>query len=77
MGQVIIRNLDDGVINRLKARAELHGRSLEQELREIVTHGAGLSPADRLTLADRVRAMTPGPLTSDSTDLVRADRDRR
>jgi plasmid stability protein len=33
MGQVLIRNLDDRVIERLKTKAELKGRSLEQELR--------------------------------------------
>ena len=33
MGQVLVRNLDDRVIESLKTKAELKG-SLEQELRE-------------------------------------------
>jgi plasmid stability protein len=77
MGQVIVRNLDDQIIGRLKIKAEVHGHSLEQELREILTREAGLSPAEKVALADRIRAMTPQRLPTDSTDLVREDRDRR
>jgi plasmid stability protein len=33
MGQVIVRNLNDKIIAALKAKAALHGNSLEQELR--------------------------------------------
>ncbi len=36
MGQVLIRELDDAVIERLKQRAQGHHRSLEAELREIL-----------------------------------------
>ena len=77
MAQVIVRNLDEQVVQTLKARAELHGRALEQELREILTEAARLTAAERLQLADRVRAMAGRVLDSDSTDLVRADRDSR
>ena len=34
MGQVIIRNLDDEVIERLKAKAAAQNQSLEQALRD-------------------------------------------
>jgi plasmid stability protein len=37
MGQVLVRNLDDRVIESLRAKAELKGCSLEQELRDILT----------------------------------------
>jgi plasmid stability protein len=76
MGQVLVRNLDDHVIGILKTKAELHGHSLEQELREILT-AAGLTTAEKLALIDRIRAMTPRPLTTDSTDLIRDDRNSR
>ena len=48
MAQVIVRNLDDQVVATLKRKAELHGCSLEQELRDI------LSKAARLTKEERV-----------------------
>lgn len=36
MGQIIIRNLDDDVKARLKERAGRHGRSMEEEVRQIL-----------------------------------------
>jgi antitoxin FitA len=76
-GQVLVRNLDDGVVRTLKIKAELHGHSLERELRDILTAAAGLTTAEKLALIDRVRAMTPQPLTTDSTDLIREGRESR
>ena len=76
MGQVIVRNLDDKTIAVLKAKAVMHGNSLEQELREILAEAAKPASAERLALADRIRAMTPRKHQSDSTALIRADRNR-
>ena len=76
MGQVIVRNLDDGIIASLKAKAALQGHSLEQELRRILAEAGKPGPEERLALADRIRAMTPRKARSDSTKLVREDRDR-
>ncbi|OGA33164.1 MAG: hypothetical protein A3G80_11480 [Betaproteobacteria bacterium RIFCSPLOWO2_12_FULL_62_13b] len=76
MGQVIIRNLDDETIGALKAKAALHGNSLEQELRRILADAAKPGPKERLALADHIRAMTPRKPQSDSTALVREDRER-
>jgi len=36
MAQLIVRHLDDAVVQALKHRAELHGRSAEAEHREIL-----------------------------------------
>ena len=76
MGQVIVRNLDDKVIAALKAKAELHGHSLEQELRAILSGAAKPNAEERLALTDRIRAMTPGKRQTDSTVLIREDRGR-
>jgi plasmid stability protein len=78
MGQVIIRNLDDDVIRRLKSKAELRGTSLEQLLREVLTEAAPLSGPERLALVQRIQAMTPGGISHyDSTELIRTARDQR
>jgi plasmid stability protein len=37
MAQLVVRNLPDGVKDRLRKRAEMHGRSLESEVREILS----------------------------------------
>ena len=76
MGRVIVRNLDDKIIAALKAKAELHGHSLERELRAILAGAAKPNADDRLALADRIRAMTPKKRQTDSTLLIREDRDR-
>ena len=76
MGQVIVRNLDDRTIAALKAKAALHGNSLEQELRRILSVAARPGPEERLALADGIRAMTPRKAQSDSTKLVRKNRER-
>ncbi len=77
MAQVIVRNLDEGVVRGLKARAELRGRALEQELREILTEASRLGPAERLAFADRVRALGGGRPGRDSVELIREDRESR
>jgi plasmid stability protein len=78
MASVTIRNLDDGVVEKLKARAKTHHRSLEAELREILsTVARRASTKELIAEADRIAAMTPKdrPQT-DSTILIREDRDR-
>jgi antitoxin FitA len=77
MAQVIVRNLDEEVVSSLKFKAKLHGHSLEQELREILKRAAELTTEEKLALVDRIRAMTPKRLETDSADLIREDRDTR
>ena len=76
MAQVIIRNLEDDVVERLKFKAELSGHSLEQELREILRKAAPLSPEQKMALSERARAMTlKGVKQTPAEDLIREDRD--
>ncbi len=78
MAQVLVRNLDEQVVRTLKTKAELRGCSLEQELREILTEAARLTPEERVALIRRAHAMTPpGVPQRDSADLIREDRDSR
>jgi plasmid stability protein len=44
MAQVLIRNLDDAVVARLKARAKANGRSLQKELQQIISQAAPEPP---------------------------------
>jgi len=77
MGQVLIRNLDDDIIERLKLKADFNGHSLEQELRDILKHAAGPTVEERLAMIDRVRAMQRKPTRLLSEDIIRKMRDRR
>lgn len=76
MAQALVRNVDDKVLDIYRRRATEKGRSLEAELRETLTKGAALKPAERAALSKRLRAQTAtdGPLT-DSTEIIRWYRD--
>ena len=74
--QVVVRNLDPGVVAALKQRASHAGRSLERELRTILSRAARPNRDELIAEASRIRAMTPAPLP-DSTELIREDRDRQ
>jgi plasmid stability protein len=56
MGQVLIRNLDDAVIECLRLRAELKGKSLEQELRDLLTRAAPMTSEEKIAVSRRLRA---------------------
>ncbi len=78
MAQVLVRNLDEQVVAALRRKAELHGRSLEQELRVALTAAASLTNEERVALARRIRSLTPAKVKqTDSTELIRQDRDTR
>lgn len=76
MGQVLIRNIDDAALERLRARAARKNTSLEGELREILTSAAREGRPDACRKAAALRKTLSGRKHSDSTKLVRADRDR-
>jgi plasmid stability protein len=75
MGQLIVRGLEDGLIQALKRRAARIGRSAEAEHRAILEQALRPETETFAQTAARLRARTP-PQTTDSTDLIRRDRDR-
>ena len=79
MTDLTIRDLDERIIEALTRRAKANNRSLEVEIREILVQAAQPSApprADLRALADRIAAMTPEGSQTDSTVLLREDRDR-
>ena len=77
MGQVLIPNLDDRIIESLKLKTELKGHSLEQELRDILKAAVPVTPRERVALSRKIRGMQSKSAKLDSTDLIRAARDTR
>jgi predicted nucleic acid-binding protein/plasmid stability protein len=59
MAHILVRNLDEQVVAALRRKAELHGHSLEQELRVALTSAARLTPAERMALARRQHKPDP------------------
>jgi plasmid stability protein len=75
MSQVLVRDIDPQVLERLKRRAASRGRSLQGELKAILEQAAA-PHEDALALAARIRRKLAGRNHSDSAELVARDRDR-
>jgi plasmid stability protein len=75
MAQILVRNLDDAVVDRLKLRAEAKGTSLEQEARTILTEASGMSRAEVAKHLEEFRARQKRSRRSVVED-IREDRDR-
>jgi plasmid stability protein len=79
MGQILVRNLDDSVIERLKARASRADTSLEQTVRDILTEAARPSQEELWAEIDRlregIRSRHGGDIAFDATAAIREDRD--
>ncbi len=77
MANLTIRNLDDAVVERLKARAKQNDRSLEAEIRVLLAEAANHPSRKQFReLAERIAEMTPDVPQTDSVELLREDRDR-
>ena len=75
MGQLIVRGLDDRLIQALKARAARTGRSAEAEHRAILEQTLASEAESFAAAAAGLRAAAPRQ-TTDSAELLRKDRDR-
>jgi antitoxin FitA len=76
MSQVLVRDLAPEVLEQLKGRARLHGRSLQGELKVILESATLFSLDEARAVSERWRQRLAGQMTSDSADLLREDRDR-
>ncbi|WP_216905473.1 hypothetical protein [Synechococcus sp. CCY 0621] len=78
IAQVLIRQLDDQVVEALKARARVQGLSLEQSLRDLLTDAARHGTSGLRDELARLRATTPAAGRHlDVAALIREDRDGR
>lgn len=75
MGQVLIRNLDDQVIDGLKARARTKGMSLETFLRDILTAAAPLTADEKVAMARAFQVDLKWPDDLDVGLAIRMGRD--
>lgn len=76
MAQVLVRELDQEVVDRLKARASRNGRSLEAELRDILERAVRSDLVDAREAAQRIRSALVGRDHSESGMLLSEDRGR-
>ncbi len=75
MGQVLVRNLEDEVIETLRRKAAAGGISLEEQVRRILRGAARPSKDDLLEELKEIRAMTPPGPRPLAEDIIREIRD--
>jgi antitoxin FitA len=77
MAEVLVRDLDASVVEKLKARAAANGRSLQAELKAILEEQARqVTKAEARALAARIRGRIGARPQTDSGMLQAEDRER-
>ena len=77
MSSILVRNLDDKIVGRLKTIAKDHGRSLQGEVKAILTEATSfLTMEEAASVAAGWRKQLKGRQFSDSANLIREDRGR-
>ena len=74
MVDILVRNVDEQVAQRLKDKAAASGRSLSDTAHEALRQFVRPTRDELIAEARRIRAMSPYSEV-DSTDLIREDRD--
>lgn len=79
MGELLIKLGDERLIKQISDLARAHQRTPESEAEKLLRKAVTFARPDkeRALIATKIAAMTPsGPKQTDSTVLVREDRDR-
>jgi plasmid stability protein len=79
MAQILVRNLDERVVRRLKERAKSQGRSLQAQVKSIIEEAAASPQVDikaARKLCTKLRRRFKGRRFPDAAKLIRKDRDR-
>ncbi len=81
MADIVLRNLEDHLKEKLRLRAARNQRSMNAELREIVSAALaqprGSSKVDLKRLAADIRGLSAGRRQTPSEDLLRESRNQR
>jgi plasmid stability protein len=78
MSSILVQGLNSETVRRLRERARFNGRSLQQEVKEILERTAGmLTMTEARRLSERWRRRLGGRSFSDSARMIREDRDSR
>jgi plasmid stability protein len=74
---VLVRNLDAEILAQLKAAAKANGRSLQAEIHDVLRRAGTRNLAETRRLSGRWLKRLRRSGHSDSTQLIREDRDAR
>jgi len=79
MAQILVRDLDQKIVKKLKRQAKQNGRSLQAQVKIILERSAEEPKVDRKTalkMLDEFRKRFDGKEFSDSAELIREGRER-
>ena len=76
MPDILVRDVKHETLERLKARAKRHGRSLQSEAKMLLERAAGANDEEVTALLGAWRKRFSGRKFCDSADLIREDRGR-
>jgi plasmid stability protein len=78
MPDVLVRDVEKDVLTKLKARAKKNGRSLQNELTQIIQSSVAneIEQLSDKETAAKIRKALQGGVYSDSVELLREDRKR-
>ncbi len=76
MADILIRGVDAKVVERLKKQAKANGRSLQAEAKRLLEEGAKMDMQSARKLVLKIRRSLAGRKFTDSTQLLREDRER-
>lgn len=76
MSDLLVRNLDPKILKRLKAIAQRHHRSLQSEIKAILTEVVPFLTKEAVSVSSQWRRQINGRKLTDSADLIREDRNR-
>ena len=77
LANVLVRDLDDDVLQQLKAAAKAHGRSLQSEIHDVLQRATTRNLAETRRLSARWLKRLAHSSPSDSAVTIREDRDAR
>ena len=77
MPNVLVRDLDEDVLKRIKAAAKANGRSLQAEIHDVLRRASTRNLAATRRLSSKWLKRLEGTSHSDSAALIRKDRDAR
>ena len=76
MAQILVRNLEDSLVDRLKQRAHEHHRSLESEVRRILVEAVALDAGEFRRRSQALRDKLAGRTFPNPAELIASDRAR-
>ncbi len=76
MPNVLVRDVDEKVLEKLKNKAARNGRSLQREVQIILSEAINFEPLSDSEVARKIKDSLRGRQHSDSAELLREDRNR-